>query len=163
MKSVTKFLKCIFLQFFFLVFCWAQKTAPIVIQDLQDYVGKNITVYAVSATNFIGGTTPTISKVFAIIAEKKITDKDFRIEPYAYSEHWTDSFLKPNYLVVVIHEQAEHALNRLPLPVGPFEAPEFDVNVKKVAMTSETRKYLLKKSFSFKYDDVAPLQLSINQ
>jgi hypothetical protein len=138
-----------FLTYFIAAFAWAQNTqvAPFDVTGLQNYAGKNLSVYFVSgrqATIGTSGQEVHVNKVMSgphiySIPRNGIVALDGVAVP---RDGWTSY----NFAIFVVHEQPVHALTNLAWVRGAFvrEPVRYHDDSFTVDYSEATQRYLLK-------------------
>ncbi len=115
------------------------------IAGLLPYQGMSMTTYLVSAGNSFIGTTKQINRVFQVLDNRIIVESEVSFKPEVKTR---SSFgIKPNSIVVVIHPERSHALNKFnttPNTGVRFSEPVYSNASDKVAPTEENKKFIKK-------------------
>lgn len=116
---------------------------PMTIENLGAYSNSNVTLYLVHASKVFGAEF-TVTKVFKILSTTAIKGKDaLSFGPFKIKQNWS-SFKNPNAIVAVVHDQAQHALNKHGVLDGTptvFAEPEYQ-NANEIVAPTEANKKL---------------------
>lgn len=112
---------------------------PFSVDGLARYAKSNVTLYLVSASKVFGAEF-TVSKVFKVLSTVAVNGQDsIYFGEIKVKQNWS-SFRNPNAIVVVVHDQPKHALNKHGVVDGTptiFAEPEYQNAGEKVPLTDE--------------------------
>ncbi len=94
------------------------------LSGLGSFKGKFVSLYLVHASKILVQ-DPTIKKVTTRLDTKLIQTEASIFEATQVEESWSN-FSRPNFIVAVVHNTEDHALNKNPILNGKFEPAVYE-------------------------------------